>query len=360
MRMKMIAVSLLALVVASPAMAQYQPGPNIINGRPVVIGSNGLPLDYGPQTPCGYGQAVFSLIERTASRLDPNSLASQADAKNAVIAAVSAEFESRKASRNWTGFNYRQTVFTPGNMTSSMFDAQLAQCFPRYAKLLNDMVVVQRNRQVQEAKARAEQEAAEAKQKAEHEAKMAEIARKQAEERRAREEAEAKVRAANAAEEAKKKADHEAEMAKIERERQAEIARAAAERAEQLRAAIEAAWNVPFLLNANISEDLFRAVKTEAGYECGRRIRNLVKYDIRSPGVLYGTNNGDSALLRFTQWGVKVSKTGTMTIWGDDAEAQNGFGVWLKVNYSCEVDLTSKKIVNVTMDQGRLPDPTVH
>jgi hypothetical protein len=24
------------------------------------------------------------------------------------------------------------------------------------------------------------------------------------------------------------------------------------------------------------------------------------------------------------------------------------------------VDLTSKKIVNVTMDQGRLPDPTVH
>jgi len=280
-------------------------------------------------------------------------LASQADAKNAVIAAVSAEFESRKASRNWTGFNYRQTVFTPGNMTSSMFDAQLAQCFPRYAKLLNDMVVVQRNRQVQEAKARAEQEAAEAKQKAEHEAKMAEIARKQAEERRAREEA-------DAAEEAKKKADHEAEMAKIERERQAEIARAAAERAEQLRAAIEAVWNVPFLLNANISEDLFRAVKTEAGYECGRRIRNLVKYDIRSPGVLYGTNNGDSALLRFTQWGVKVSKTGTMTIWGDDAEAQNGFGVWLKVNYSCEVDLTSKKIVNVTMDQGRLPDPTVH
>src|SRR4051794_26280391 len=76
MRMKMIAVSLLALVAASPAMAQYQPGPNIINGRPVVIGSNGLPLDYGPQTPCGYGQAVFSLIERTASRLDPNSLAS--------------------------------------------------------------------------------------------------------------------------------------------------------------------------------------------------------------------------------------------------------------------------------------------
>ena len=149
-------------------------------------------------------------------------------------------------------------------------------------------------------------------------------------------------------------------MAKVERERQAEIARAAAERAEQLRAAIEAAWNVPFLLNANISEDLFRAVKTEAGYECGRRIRNLVKYDIRSPGVLYGTNTGDSALLRFTQWGVKVSKTGTMIIWGDDAEAQNGFGVWLKVNYSCEVDLTSKKIVNVTMDQGRLPQPTVY
>ena len=57
---------------------------------------------------------------------------------------------------------------------------------------------------------------------------------------------------------------------------------------------------------------------------------------------------------------MKVSKTGTMIIWGDDAEAQNGFGVWLKVNYSCEVDLTSKKIVNVTMEQGRLPQPTVY
>jgi hypothetical protein len=357
--MKMIAVSLLALVLGSPAMAQYQPGPNIIHGRAVVIGPNGLPLDSGPQTPCGYGQAVFSLIEGTASRLDPNSLATQADAKHAVIAAVSDEFERRKAARDWTGFNFRQTIFTPGTMMSTMFDAQLSQCFPRYAKLLNDMVVVQRNRQVQEAKAKAEQEAAEAQRKAEHEAKMAEIARQQAEERRTREEAEARMRAANAAEEAKKEADHEAEMAKIEHERQAEIARAATERAEQLRAAIEAAWSVPFLLNANISEDLFRAVKTEVGNECGRRIRNLVKYDIRSPGVFYGTNNGDSALLRFTQWGMKVSKTGTMTIWGDDAEAQNGFGVWLKVNYSCEVDLRSKKVVNVTMDDGRLPNPTV-
>src|SRR5262245_2987126 len=242
MRMKMIAVSLLALVAASPAVAQYQPGPNIINGRPVVIGSNGLPLDSGPQTPCGYGQAVFSLIERTASRLDPNSLASPADAKNAVIAAVSAEFESRKASRNWTGFNYRQTVFTPGNMTSSMFEAQLAQCFPRYAKLINDTVIAQRNRQVQDAKARAEQEAIDAKNKADHDAKMAEIAAQQAADKRAREEKEAKVRAANAAEEAKKKAEHDAEMARIERDRQAEIARAKAERDEQFRAAVEAAW----------------------------------------------------------------------------------------------------------------------
>jgi hypothetical protein len=189
---------------------------------------------------------------------------------------------------------------------------------------------------------------------------MAEIAARRAADKRAREEEEAKVRAANAAEEAKKKAEHDAEMARLERERQAEIARAKAERDEQFRAAVEAAWKVPFLLNVNISEDLFRAVKNESSYECGRRIRNLVKYDIRSPGVLYGTNNGDSALLRFTQWGVKVSKTGTMTIWGDEAEAQNGFGVWLKVNYSCEVDLASKKIVNVTMDNGRLPDPTLH
>jgi hypothetical protein len=88
------------------------------------------------------------------------------------------------------------------------------------------------------------------------------------------------------------------------------------------------------------------------------QIKNLVTYDIRSPGTFYGTNSGNSALLRFTRWQVRVSQTGTITIRGDDAEAQNGFGTWLKVNYSCEVDLASKKIVNVSIDPGRLPDPT--
>jgi len=72
-------------------------------------------------------------------------------------------------------------------------------------------------------------------------------------------------------------------MARIERERQAEIA-ARQPSGQKVAVRIKAAWNVPFLLNASISEDLFRAVKTRlvmnAVAESG-----TVKYDIRSPGV---------------------------------------------------------------------------
>jgi hypothetical protein len=69
---KYLTASLLALTVASPAMAQLQPGPNIINGRPVTIGSNGRPLQHYVG-PCAYGPAIVGLIETAASRLDPRS-----------------------------------------------------------------------------------------------------------------------------------------------------------------------------------------------------------------------------------------------------------------------------------------------
>src|SRR5262249_33102999 len=162
---------------------------------------------------------------------------------------------------------WKQTACTPGHMLASAFDADLTrQCFPRFAKLLNDMVLVQQQREVQEAKVRAEREAAEAQR---HQAEMAEIEQKRLAEKRQRDEAEAKARAERAAQEAKERAEHEAKMAEIERERQAEVARAAAERAEQWRSSVEAAWKVPFLLNTNISEDLFKAVKNEVGFACG-------------------------------------------------------------------------------------------
>src|SRR5262249_40476588 len=77
------AIAILALTAASPALAQkLPPGPNIINGRPVTIGSNGRSLDDGAQTSCGYGQALFSLIETTASRLDPKNFPNQDKAHN--------------------------------------------------------------------------------------------------------------------------------------------------------------------------------------------------------------------------------------------------------------------------------------
>jgi hypothetical protein len=39
---------------------------------------------------------------------------------------------------------------------------------------------------------------------------------------------------------------------------------------------------------------------------------------------------------------------------GDDAEAQNGFGNWIRVNYSCTVNATSKRIMNATLNNGKL------
>jgi len=115
----------------------------------------------------------------------------------------------------------------------------------------------------------------------------------------------------------------------------------------------KAAWNVPFLLNANISEDVFRAVKTEAGYECSRRIRNLVKYDIRSPGVLYGTNNG--ILLCFASpSGSGRSPSRHHDHLGRRADARTAWRL-AEVNYSCEVDLTVKKDRQRDDGQGLCP-----
>ena len=354
--------------------------------RPVVIGSNGRPLEQ-LTGPCPYGAAITGIIETLATRLDPKDFPDPAIAKNAIQQAAQDDFNRRKAVRDWTGYTYGPVgmVWTPTMMSAYQFNADAPRCFPRYIKFLNDVTLAQQARQVHEAELKQQREAEEARKRSEHNAQMAELERKRAEEQRKRDAEDAKKRAdeaadraeieakrqaelraieaeaakkrvERAAEEEKKRLDHEAEMKEIERQRQAEIERARAEQAEKWRSAVQVAWNVPFVLGADISEDLFKAVDRAVGFDCARQIKNQVKYDIRSPGVLYGTNSGDWAILRFDRWSAKPTKDGTIRIRGDNAEAQNGFGNWLRVNYSCEVDLASKKIVGTTIDMGRLPD----
>jgi hypothetical protein len=77
---------------------------------------------------------------------------------------------------------------------------------------------------------------------------------------------------------------------------------------------------------------------------CERSVKNAAQYD-----------------LRWTTWGLVFSHSRrngidpTIKLIGDMAEAQNGFGNWVRVNYTCTFDLNTKTVINVTMERGRLP-----
>ena len=107
-------------------------------------------------------------------------------------------------------------------------------------------------------------------------------------------------------------------------------------------------------IGEDVSEAYFNYIDREIGFDCGQQIKRLVKYDIRSAGVLWGTNSGDWALLRFTRWSSRVASDGTIRLVGDEAEAQNGFGNWMRINYSCTVEVATKTVKRVTLNPGRL------
>ncbi|OKO70036.1 hypothetical protein AC630_35655 [Bradyrhizobium sp. AS23.2] len=92
------------------------------------------------------------------------------------------------------------------------------------------------------------------------------------------------------------------------------------------------------------------------GFECQQQIKRLVRNDMRSPGVFSGTNSMDSVffLLRFDRWSKRVANDGTIRMRGDQAEAQNGLGNWMRVTYSCTVNIDTKTVTNASLDNGRL------
>jgi hypothetical protein len=76
---------------------------------------------------------------------------------------------------------------------------------------------------------------------------------------------------------------------------------------------------------------------------CARAVENAAKYD-----------------LRWTSWGKFYSADGIahpdgkILFHGDEAEAQNGFGGWVRVNYFCVFDPKTKQ-AEVSIKSGRLP-----
>jgi hypothetical protein len=105
-----------------------------------------------------------------------------------------------------------------------------------------------------------------------------------------------------------------------------------------------------------VSEEYFNWINSKMGFACQQQIKRLVRNDMRSPGVFSGTNSMDSTffLLRFDRWSKRVANDGTIRMRGDQAEAQNGLGNWMRVTYSCTVDIDTKTVTDASLDNGRL------
>jgi hypothetical protein len=101
---------------------------------------------------------------------------------------------------------------------------------------------------------------------------------------------------------------------------------------------------------AEVPETYFNKVERDAFVPCTAAIENMATYDIRwTSGFLSP---------RFSRWNKYQRDDGTLQLTGDAAEMQNGFGNWLRVTYRCVFDPKEQKVVNVTIDRGKLP--TLH
>jgi len=94
-----------------------------------------------------------------------------------------------------------------------------------------------------------------------------------------------------------------------------------------------------------VSEEYVNYVirEREGGWNCKQAVEKSAKYDIKWKSWGYG----------FDYWNKYARNDGYLRISGDDAEAQNGFGNWVRANYSCTYDPENKTVINVTLDAGK-------
>ena len=105
-----------------------------------------------------------------------------------------------------------------------------------------------------------------------------------------------------------------------------------------------------------VSKEFFEWFSAQMAYDCNQAIKRQVRYNIRSPGLLWGENTADSAffLLRMSRYSKQVAPDNTIMLVGDEAEAQNGFGNWLRITYVCKVDVSTNTVKHATFSSGRL------
>jgi hypothetical protein len=96
------------------------------------------------------------------------------------------------------------------------------------------------------------------------------------------------------------------------------------------------------------SEEYFNQVYADAAWPCKTAIENSAKFDLRWT---------QSWIARyFNRWNSVAREDGHLILVGDTAEAQNGFGGWVRVHYRCEFDPASKKVINASFEPGKIAE----
>lgn len=80
---------------------------------------------------------------------------------------------------------------------------------------------------------------------------------------------------------------------------------------------------------------------------CAAQVEKLALHSVR-----WKTDSYEPKFQRF-RW--KDKDVGTLTYVGDRAEFQNGFGAYTPVVYECDFDPSTKTVLDVRAEEGRLP-----
>jgi hypothetical protein len=91
--------------------------------------------------------------------------------------------------------------------------------------------------------------------------------------------------------------------------------------------------------------------RVEVEVACGKAIEKVVKFGIRYEAVMFGLIH-----LPNFEYGTKNPlPNGHKIIGGDNAEAQNEMGNWVRVHFKCEYDPETKQVFNATVEPGKMP-----
>jgi hypothetical protein len=81
--------------------------------------------------------------------------------------------------------------------------------------------------------------------------------------------------------------------------------------------------------------------------KCKSAIEDAAQYDLRWPGGWL------TSVL--TRWNATAREDGYIRFSGDNAEAQNLVGLWVRVTYHCLFDPDSRTVIGVSLERTKIP-----